>query len=295
MSSNCSFIIMNIKKLINHTLSCEPYSQEYKQGWRSIFIYATDLAKSRGLDYRDALIIKSIVDDLVFSNEVYIKHADPMDDAHAGDCSCMQALREQQKEYLDEIRDDYISALRQANNRTLTFKHRKGYLIIARRLRNLWREENNTNLSSVPVEDLEQFGSDANFIPQVGSVEDLSDTEQLIIRREYRDSIHQEPECDPNDSHYVGDTTRRNVGKPYGNIGLLNGLYEQTSPEPSYMTAQNRRCMIRQLQSSDNPDDIRMLYALIPLSKRPSESKKDYGIRLRKRREVMNSRIDKLS
>ena len=87
---------MNIQTLINNTLALEPYTPEFKAGWRKIFIYATHEAKSRGLNHRDQDIVKAIVDDLVFTYEVYIKHADPMDDAHAGDMSCMQSLRNQQ-------------------------------------------------------------------------------------------------------------------------------------------------------------------------------------------------------
>jgi hypothetical protein len=290
MSLNCSLYIMNIQTLINNTLALEPYTPEFKAGWRKIFIYATHEAKSRGLNHRDQDIVKSIVDDLVFTYEVYIKHADPMDDAHAGDMSCMQSLRNQQKEFLDSVRDSYISALRQANNRKLSFKQRKDYINMARRLQSLWNEENNTNISSVPFESFELFGNDADFV----SDEQLSDAELHIVRKEYRDSIHQEPECDPDDSHYVGDTTRLNRGKPRGNIGLLNGLYEQTDPEPTYQTAQGRRCMLRQLKNSDNPDDVRMFFSLTQPTRR-NESDEQWLTTITKRREVMNKLISSLS
>jgi hypothetical protein len=125
-------------------------------------------------------------------------------------------------------------------------------------------------------------------------VEDIDDTERYVYRQESRLSFYQEPECDPDDSHYVGDTFRYNRGKPRGNIGLLNGLYEMTNPEPAYQTPQGRRTMLRGLARSENTDDIRMLYCLTSKPRR-NETDEEWAIKVSKRRKMRDAHIARLS
>lgn len=277
---------MNIQSLVHTALNAERYSPEYKSAWRSLFKLAESTCKlvtNRDLDP------STLVDDWVAQYDDTINHCNPDDDAVTGDMSCMQSMREQQRAFLNDIRTQYIINLRKSNDRSYTIKVRREYLNIAKRLRKLWSEENNTNIQSVPFEVYEEMPDSAVF----NTVDDISDTERYVNRQESRLTFYQEPECDPDDSHYVADTTRRNRNKPRGNIGLLNGLYEMTDPEPSYQTPEMRRCMYRQLRSSDNPQDIEMLYALTVPTRR-NETDDEWAMKITKRRKVRDAYISKL-
>ena len=287
MSLNYSLYIMNIQSLVHTALNAERYSPEYKQAWRSLFKQAESLCKlvtNRDLDPA------TLVDDWVAQYDDTINHCNPDDDAVAGDMSCMQSMREQQRSFLNDIRAQYITNLRNSNDHSYTIKVRREYLNIAKRLRKLWNEENNTNIQSVPFEVYEEMPDSAVF----DTVDDISDTERYVNRQESRLTFYQEPECDADDSHYVADTTRRNRRKPRGNIGLLNGLYEMTDPEPNYQTPEMRRCMFRQLRSSDNPQDIEMLYALTGPIRR-NETDDEWSIKITKRRKLRDAHISRLS
>jgi len=287
MSLNYSFYIMNIQSLVHTALNAERYSPEYKSAWRSLFKLAESTCKlvtNRDLDP------SILVDDWVAQYDDTINHCNPDDDAVTGDMSCMQSMREQQRAFLNDIRIQYIINLRKSNDRSYTIKVRREYLNIAKRLRKLWSEENNTNIQSVPFEVYEEMPDSAVF----NTVDDISDTERYVNRQESRLTFYQEPECDPDDSHYVADTTRRNRNKPRGNIGLLNGLYEMTDPEPSYQTPEMRRCMLRSLSVSDNPDDIRMLYSLTQPTRR-NETDEQWSIKTTKRRKLRDAHISRLS
>ena len=287
MSLNYSFYIMNIQSLVHTALNAERYSPEYKSAWRSLFKLAESTCKlvtNRDLDP------SILVDDWVAQYDDTINHCNPDDDAVTGDMSCMQSMREQQRAFLNDIRIQYITNLRKSNDRSYTIKVRREYLNIAKRLRKLWNEENNTNIQSVPFEVYEEMPDSAVF----ETVDDISDTERYVNRQESRLTFYQEPECDPDDSHYVADTTRRNRNKPRGNIGLLNGLYEMTDPEPSYQTPEMRRCMLRSLSVSDNPDDIRMLYSLTQPTRR-NETDEQWSIKTTKRRKLRDAHISRLS
>jgi hypothetical protein len=276
---------MNIQNLINIALNSERYSPEYKQAWRQLFQHATQIAKS--VPNRD-LDPVTVVDNWLADHQLYLNHCDPADDLVAGDMSCMQAMRKQQHAFLNDIREQYITALRSADNRDYGIKRRQEFLNIAKRLRKLYDEENATNITSVPFEIYEELGNSAEF------EEPITDTQAYVNRLEYRESINQEPECDPDDSHYVADTTRLNRKKPRGNIGLLNGLYQQSDPEPNYQTAERRACMLRQLRSSDNPQDIEMLFALT-MPTRGNQTDEQWSICVTKRRKLRKTLIQKAS
>lgn len=287
MSLNYSLYIMNIQSLVHTALNAERYSPEYKSAWRSLFKLAESTCKlvtNRDLDP------STLVDDWVAQYDDTINHCNPDDDAVTGDMSCMQNMREQQRAFLNDIRAQYITNLRKSNDHSYTIKVRREYLNIAKRLRKLWNEENNTNIRSVPFEVYEEMPESVVY----DTVEDIDDTERYVNRQESRLSFYQEPECDPDDSHYVGDTLRYNRGKPRGNIGLLNGLYEMTDPEPAYQTPQGRRTMLRGLARSENPDDIRMLYCLTSKPRR-NETDEEWAIKVSKRRKMRDAHIAKLS
>ncbi len=278
---------MNITKLINIALDSERYSDEYKSAWRSLFKLAQATAKQYPNRDIDA---KHIVDAWLAYHQTDLVHCNPDDDAVCGDESCMQAMRKQQRDFLNDIRNQYIVALRQSNTKSNTLKQRKEFLNIAKRLRKLWNEENATNIQSVPFELYEEMPDSVVY----DNVEDIDDTERYVYRQESRTTFYQEPECDPNDSHYVGDTTRLNRKKSRGNIGLLNGLYEQTDPEPTYQTPESRRCMLRQLRTSDSPQDIEMYFALTTPTRR-NESDEQWSTKVQKRRRLRNEYIKRLS
>lgn len=273
---------MNIKHLVHTALDSERYSPEYKHAWRSLFQFAESICKS--VPNRD-LDPATIVDDWVAEHQDTIDHCNPADDQVAGDMSCMQSLSRQQSEFLADIRSQYVTALRQANDRNFSFKARREFLAIARRLRKLYQEEDSTNIRSVPFDVYEEFGDKSDF------VEPLSHTEQYVSLQEYRQSFNQEPECDPDNSLRIGDTFRRNRGKPYGSVGVLAGLYENTLPEPAFY---NRKLVLRQLRTSDNPQDIEMLFALTVPTRR-DESDDEWATKVARRRSQRNKIISKLS
>jgi len=272
----------NIKSLVHTALDAERYSDAYKSAWRALFRQAEAICKA--VPNRD-LDPATLVDDWVAEHQDTIDHCNPADDQVAGDMSCMQAMRQQQTEFLADIRNQYITAVRQANNRKFSFKVRRDYLGIARRLRKLYDEENATNIRSAPFEVYEEFGDKSDF------VEPLSDTEQYVSMQEYRESFNQEPECDPDNSLRVGDTFRRNRGKPYGSVGVLAGLYENTLPEPPYY---NRKLVLRQLRTSDNPQDIEMLFAMTTPTRR-DESDDEWAVKVARRRSQRTQLLNKLS
>jgi hypothetical protein len=155
----------------------------------------------------------------------------------------------------------------------------------------LLKDEVNTSISSVSYETYESLHDSAKF----DNVEYIDDTQKHINRVEYHKTFKQDPECDPDDSHYVGDTTRRNNRKPRGNIGLLNGVYQQTDAEPSYRPAVDRKKMLLRMMKSDNPVEIRLAYSCSPLHKRDYETRSDYRERVEKRNRKRDLRMHRAS
>ena len=271
----------NIKHLVHTALDAERYSDAYKSAWRALFKQAEALCKlvpNRDLDPA------TLVDDWVAEYQDTISHCNPDDDAVTGDMSCMQALSKQQQDFLADIRRQYMNAIAQSRNPKHSHKVQREFRAIAKRLRKLHTEENATNIRSIPFEVYEEFGDKSDF------VEPLSDTEQYISLQEYRESFNQEPECDPDNSLRIGDTFRRNRGKPYGSVGVLGGLYENTLPEPPYY---NRKLVLRQLRTSDNSQDIEMLFAMTTPTRR-DESDDEWAVKVARRRSQRNTLISKL-
>lgn len=288
MSLNYSLYIMNtIQTLVHNALDAERYSDAYKSAWRALFKQAEAICKlvpNRDLDPA------TLVDDWVAEYQDTIPHCNPDDDAVTGDMSCMQALSKQQQDFLADVRRQYMNAIAESRNPKHSHKIQREFRAIAKRLRKLHTEESNTNIRSVPFEVYEEMPDSVVY----DEVEDIDDTERYVNRQESRLSFYQEPECDPDDSHYVGDTVRYNRGRPRGNIGLLNGLYEMTDPEPAYQTPQGRRTMLRGLARSENTDDIRMLYCLTSKPRR-NETDEEWAIKVSKRRKMRDAHIARLS
>ena len=226
---------------------------EYKFWWRELYKEAKRTAKAiRRESIRneivprddDDIMVQIIVDQwLAESTESYQTHSHPSDDQLCNDMSCMQALAKQQEQYLLDIRRAFTSACRRKDTAAM------------KRIRKLYDQEKESQLSSIQYTHLDEpTTKEPVFTPE--DQDFFDETEQHIRKLEYQDAFVQDPECDPDDSHYVGDTVRMNNGKPRGNIGLLNGLYQQSLPEPAYRTKQARNRLYKTLLESGSIYDI---------------------------------------
>ena len=280
--------ISDIPSIVRSATSAERYSQEYRDAWRSLFVLATSVAKT--IPNRDIDPV-TLVDDWVAEHEIPTNHCHPDDDATCGDVSCLQALAIQQREYLNDLKTHYYKALRQWSNPHLSDALRKKCRARVDRLRKLWEQENNTNIRQVSYDSHEALGSGAHF----DTVEQPTETERAVRRREYATDFVQEPECDPDDAHTVRDTKRYNRGRPRGSVGVLAGLYENTDPEPTYRAPDRRRLILKTYLSSDNALDIELAYSMIPMRRKEHESDADWAVRLSKRRRNRDALISKLN
>ena len=283
---------MTIQKLVQIATSSERYSSEYKSAWRQLF----KLAKyhSKKLKHRD-IDPATIVDDWVADYYQDTPHCDPADDQVANDMSCMQALSLKQQEYVKDLMQELKLAY---DYRDRAYAEGDAYDRLTKHIKKLQKlivQEQNTNLRSVPYELFEELGNNAGYD------EPISETEQQIRLQEYRETFNQEPECDPDDSHYIerdsqGKPTITRLSysygkrRPRGNIGLLNGLYEQTDPEPAYQTPERRRVALKGLKNSTNADDIRLLFSLTQPTRR-KETDEQWAVKVNRRRKAMQQVI----
>ena len=279
--------ISDIPSIVRSATSAERYTQDYRDAWRSLFVLATDVAKT--IPNRDIDPV-TLVDDWVAEHEIPTSHCNPDDDAQCGDMSCLQSLALQQREYLNDIKTHYYTALRQWANPNLSDKLRKKCRARVDRLRTLWDQENNTNLRQVSYDSHEALGSSANF----DTVELPTETERTVRRREYATTFKQEPECDPDDARNIRDTQRTNRGRPRGSIGVLAGVYDNTDPEPSYRSPERKRLLIKTYLASDNAQDIELAYSMTPMRRKDHESDADWSVRRTKRRRNRDVLISKL-
>ncbi|MAL77506.1 MAG: hypothetical protein CMN55_00055 [Sneathiella sp.] len=225
---------------------------EYKFWWAQLYKEAKRTAKAiRRESIRDGIVprddddvmVQIIVDQWLAESKSYQEHSHPSDDQLCDDMSCMQALAKQQEQYLLDIRRAFASACRRKDTKAM------------RRIRKLYYQEKSSQLSSIDYTHLDEpTTKEPVYTPEDQSFFD--ETEQHVRKLEYQDAFVQDPECDPDDSHYVGDTLRMNNGKPRGNIGLLNGLYQQSLPEPAYRTKEARRRLFKTLLESGSIYDI---------------------------------------
>jgi hypothetical protein len=211
-----------------------------------------------------------IVDAWVLEHELYTDHTNPNDDAQCGDMSCLQALSRQQ--------DQYIADLYRLWQKLLHDDSVPHHAV--ERAYKMLKQELATSISSVNYETYEQLHESAMPDP----VDSVDETEEFVRLKDYHKSFKQDPECDPDDSLYVGDTTRLNRGKPRGSKGVLNGLYEDSLPEPSYRPKDKRITLIKTMLSSNNADDIRLAYSMTTPKRRPSDTLDQHRDRIHMRR-----------
>lgn len=266
---------MTIPELVNRTLSSERYSDTWNEGWTQLFTLAKAESRkiarrTRGSVFQRDIDPNMIVDSWVLEHELYTDHCNPNDDSQCGDMSCLQALSRQQDEYIATLYRLWWKLLHDD-----TVPHHA-----VERAYKMLKDEVNTSISSVNYETWEQLHDSAVPDP----VDSVDDTEQHIRLKDYHKSFRQEPECDPDDSIYVGDTTRLNRGKPRGSKGVLNGLYEDTLPEPSYRPKDKRITLIKTMLSSDNADEIRLAYSMTIPRRKPSDTLDQHLDRVMKRR-----------
>ena len=255
-------------------------SDPHKDAWREVYRIANRMAdeiNARGKRDIDASQILDI--HLADSSLHFVSSHDPADDHLCGDMSCMQALAVKQKEFCQDILREII----QCDDAT-----------IRERLWNLYDEEIK-GLRSVDYQVLEDFGSTDDFVEH----QVLSDADNHSDYKEYRDSNLPHYEQDPDDACRVGDSFRVNPGsvrihkidgklryskKPRGSQGVLEGLYENTLPEPSYTDQKYyRKCrynlMHQYAREGDKVNAEVMCYSIglkpkFALSKYKLESKK---------------------
>lgn len=266
---------MTIPQLVNHTLSSERYSDDWNDGWRQLFIRAKAESRKIAQRTRNSVFQRDIepdmiVDSWVLDHQLYTDHSNPSDDSQCDDVSCMQALSRQQDQYIVDLYRLWYKLLHDDSVPDDAVK---------RAHKMLWNEIN-TSISSVNYESYEQLHESAIPSP----VEHLDDTEEFVRLKDYHKTFNQEPECDPDDSLYVGDTMRSSRGKPRGSKGVLNGLYEDSLPEPTYRTKDKRITLIKALLSSDNASDIRLAYSMTIPRRKPQDTDDQHRDRVMKRR-----------
>ena len=268
---------LSTPSLVRLACSVERYTQEFKDAWRTLFQRAERESELFAIDNPRDLDPATIVDNWVAAFEVPTPHAHPDDDAQCGDIGCIPALQRQHEAFLLDIEAEYIKALRSRN------------IPAARRLRKLWLHESRVFLKKVDWETYETFGDGSRF----DETDTPDETERYIRRQEYVTTFPQEPECDPDDAKYVGETTRMNRGRPRGSGGVLNGLYEDTLPEPSYRSPERRTSLLKALRSSDNELDVRMAFAMQPARRKPYHSDEQWARAMAGRRANMQRMINR--
>ena len=262
---------LSTPSLVRLACSVERYTQEFKDAWRTLFQRATEQSKLYAKHHPRDLDPATIVDNWVAEYEVPTPHCHPDDDAQAGDLGCIAALQRQHEAFLLDIEAEYIKALRSRN------------LPAARRLRKLWLHESRVYLKEVNWETYETFGDGSRF----EETDTHDETERYIRRQEYATSFAQEPECDPDDARFIGtpprsdtyeDKLRSNqIDRKRGSGGVLNGLYENTLPEPSYRSPERRTSLLKALRSSDNELDVRLAFAMQPARRKPHHTDEQWA------------------
>lgn len=250
----------------------------YKFWWRELFTEARYAAKAfrrqtsrRGCVPRDDddIMIKIIVDQwMAETPNQHQSHSHPRDDQQCNDMSCMQALAKQQEAFLKDIRRAFINACERKDAEA------------KKRLRKLYYEEKATQLSSIDYGMLDEPKTKKPVFTPVEQ-EMFDDVEQHVRMLEYHESFHQEPECDPNDARYIGTPPKSDswedkmnsdyIDKGRGSEGVLNGLYTNTRPEPSYRTREQRQRLIKTLLNSGNGYDVETACLMMNMPKRTRE------------------------
>ena len=275
-----------IKLIINRIHNTERYSESNREAWADLFReakavanqlktstkYACTTTKNNDITYRkrhfvprdnDEIMVRQIVDNwMAYDNTAYIQHSHPNDNNVADDKSCMRSLVEQKREFCNDILREII----QTNcPKTRT------------RLWNLYDDEIRTELSSADFAVYSEFQDATQFCTH----QEQTDNDKCINHNMYKESIHQDTECDPDDERYIGTPPRRDmdghitydskmqsnfVDRGRGAEGVLNGLYTNSYPEPTFRTKDQKRLLRSTLLASDNIDDVKLATYMTPMS-----------------------------
>jgi len=283
-----------IKNIITEINSTERYSEENKAAWRSLFQLAKNYAyrlKTKSKYSKD--LITRDVDDTMVSilvdqwmaeyNNHYQSHSNPQDDRQAGDISCVQAMEQTAKEdaiaaikelFSTNPKPSFKAAVRKrlsdqiagSSPRLAEFlKHASDQWLADNASEIVNKAIKYTNCDITAYVSYGQSANERNNL-QFSEYDSLDSADQSAITQEYAESFYQDPECDPDDARYLGtpprsdeweDKMRSNqVDRKRGSGGVLNGLYQNTLPEPSYYTKESRNRLRMTYLDSDNVCDI---------------------------------------
>lgn len=266
-----------VKDTITEIHSTEKYSDSNKLAWTQLFRLAKNEAsrlrlQTRYKKYRKDIIVPRESDDILTrlivdswmasDNTGYITHSHPDDDRTANDCSCMQALVRQQKQFLQEILETLI-VVQDPTARE--------------RLWELYDSEVNTNLSATDYEAYAEFGDASEFY----EFRDRTQHDEAISFQEYRDNLKLLTGIDPDDNRYSGTPPKKDFDghitfnakmasdlqdRGRGAEGVLNGLYTNSYPEPTFYTKDQKRRLRTTLLDSENLDDVKLATYMKPMS-----------------------------
>lgn len=310
-----------IKDTITQIHSTERYTDANKSAWRNLFQLAKVRASQLKLqtkfnkyrqspvvprDNNDDLLVRQIVDNwMAYDNTANITHSHPDDAQVADDQSCMQAMVNQQKQFLQDI----LELLIKVTDTTARD-----------RLWHLYDQEVNTNLSATDYAAYAEFGDASEFY----EFRDQSHHDRHVAQQEYRDNPKLATGPDPDDNRYTGTVPKRDmdghitfdakmssdyVDNLRGTQGVLSGLYTNSYPEPTYYTKDQKRRLRSTLLDSNNPDDIKLATYMTPMKagrrlqviRRRKENLDPYQAKQRrvfcqrKQRELSNEEIAELT
>ena len=299
-----------IASLISDIHNTERFSVENKMLWRNLYSSARQHARHLQRDTADTVferdiyntMVQIIVDQWLAENESsYQAHSNPKDDRLAGDMSCVQAMENAAKQdAIDTIRDLFNSNSSYTDQHRIAIRERIYDQVagssprLAEFLRHAsdqWLADNATEVvdkairyTSCDITTYTQFGetherNNLTFLEH----ESLESADQEAIQREYDQSFYQSPACDPDDARFIGtppksddweDKMKSNYqDRKRGSGGVLNGLYTESRPEPSYRTAAKKRTLRKTLFNSEREADA-LLGVYVTVSNNPESRKR---------------------
>lgn len=274
--------------------STERYSEENKSAWRSLFQLAKNHAyrlKTKSKYSKDSItrdadetMVSILVDQWMAEyHNHYQSHSSPQDDRHTGDISCVQAMEQEAKndaitaikelfttnpkpEFKEAVRARLSSQIAGSAPRLAEFlKHASDQWLADNASEIVNRAIKYTNCDITAYISHGQTSNERSNI-RYSEYESLESADQSAITQEYAESFYQDPECDPDDARFLGtaprtdeweDKMRSNqVDRKRGSGGVLNGLYQNSKPEPTYYTKEKRNRLRMSYLDSDNVCDI---------------------------------------
>jgi len=274
--------------------STERYSEENKSAWRSLFQLAKNHAyrlKTKSKYSKDSItrdvdetMVSILVDQWMAEyHNHYQSHSSPQDDRQASHITSVQAMAQAAPE-------DAITAIKQVFSDDTTTAKTKSALRdrlrdqiagssprLAEFLKHAsdqWLADNAYEIVNKTIRytncditaHLSHEHTNERHNLYYSEYESLESADQSAITQEYAESFYQDPECDPDDARFLGtaprtdeweDKMRSNqVDRKRGSGGVLNGLYQNTRPEPTYYTKEKRNRLRMTYLDSDNVCDI---------------------------------------